>query len=343
MLLVRLRCICVLFPVIILLAAVCSKDTREKTAAAAAAIAREVLSVDDTLPLQEACGLISARLCAELRPGDTSSLGFFNHVLDSTAGAITKNTGNGKAGPETLDSILNVVYGSWNIGFDPRDTVTGTLLPHLVFTNRKGACLGVSLIILMFAEKLKLPVYGVMLPGHFFCRYDDGEHRINIEPNKQGYAHPDDYYRTHYPCEHQPGYGLATLDKKAVIGVLCYNAGALCLNRKHYDEAVAWYRESVRRIPDFAEAKGNLAVAYAKKGNGDTALALFDGLFIAHPDMVNLALNYGSVASAAKQYTRAVEIYRKGLEYFPNDTILRKRLEIIQGEIKCFSVNKKKE
>ena len=333
--LVRLRCLCVLFPVILLLAAACSKDTREKTAAAA----RTVLSVDDTLTLQEACGLIAARLCPELRSGDTSSPGFFNHVLDSTAGAIKKHLGSGKA----LDSILRIVYTSWNIGFDPRDTVIETLLPHLVFTNRKGACLGVSLIILMLAEKLNCPVYGVMLPGHFFCRYDDGDHRINIEPNNQGCAHPDGYYRQHYPCEHRPGYGLANLDKKAVIGVLCYNAGALCLNRKHYDEAIAWYQESVRRIPDFAEATGNLAVSYAKKGNVDSALALFDGLFIAHPDMVNLALNYGSVAAAAKQYTRAVEIYRKGLDYFPNDTILRKRLEIICGGIKFLPVNEKKE
>ena len=336
---VRLRCVCFLFPVIMLVEAACSKDTREKPPA----IARTALSINDTLSLQQACGLISARLCQELGPGDASPPVLFNHMLDSTAGAIKKNTGNGKAGREALDSILSIVYTSWNIGFDPRDTLIETLLPHLVFTNRKGACLGVSLIILTLAEKFNCPVFGVLLPGHFFCRYDDGDRRINIEPNKQGYAHPDDYYRQHYPCEHRPGYGLANLDKKAVIGVLCYNAGALCLNRKHYDEAVAWYRESMRRIPDFAEATGNLAVTYAKKGNVDTALALFDGLFIAHPDMVNCALNYGSVAAAAKQYRRAVEIYRKGLDYFPNDTMLRKRLEIISGGIKYLSINKKKE
>jgi regulator of sirC expression with transglutaminase-like and TPR domain len=337
--LVRLRCVCVLFAVIILLAAACSKDTREKTVI----ITPTILTIDDTLSLQEACVLISARLCPELRSCDTSSPVFFNHVLDSTAEAITKNIGNRKTGPETLAAILDAVYGSWNIGFDPRDTIIETLLPHFVFTNRKGACLGVSLIILMLAEKLNCPVYGVMLPGHFFCRFDDGNRRINIEPNKQGYAHPDDYYRQHYPCEHQPGYGLANLDKKAVIGVLCYNAGALCLNLKLYDGAIFWYQESVRRIPDFAEAAGNLAVTYAKKGNVDTALTLFDGLFTAYPDMINLALNYGSVAAAAKQYTRAVEIYRKGLDYFPNDTPLRKRMEKIQGGIKYFSVNKKKE
>jgi|WetSurMetagenome_2_1015567.scaffolds.fasta_scaffold219892_2 tetratricopeptide (TPR) repeat protein len=333
--LVRLRCVCVLFPVIILLAAGCSNTTHEKTGT--------TFSIDDTLSLQEACGLIAVRLCPGPGSRDTATLGFFNHVLDSTAGAITKSIGSKKAGQDALDSILSIVYKSWNIAFDPSDTAIETLLPHLVFKNHKGACLGVSLVILMLAEKLKVPVYGVMLPGHFFCRYDDGDLRINIEPNRHGCEHPDDYYRSHYPYEHRPGYGLANLDKKAIIGVLCYNAGALCLKQKHYDEAVSWYKESVRRIPDFAEATGNLAVTYARKGNSDTALTLFDGLFTEHPDMINLALNYASVAVAVKQYPRAVEIYRKGLEYFPNDTILRKRLEIISGGIKYFSVNRKKE
>jgi hypothetical protein len=308
-----------LLPVAItLLFAACSTNTHEKNAAGA----RAAVSLDDTLSLQNACRVISVRLCSLLHTGDTASLALFNHTLDSAAGAIKKNAGDTK---KTLDSILSVVYGSWKIRFDPVDTVIETLLPHLVFQNRKSACLGVSLIILMLAEKLHCPVYGVMLPGHFFCRYDDGKRRINIEPNKEGDTHPDDYYRKRYPVGNRPWYDLGNLPAAATIGMLCYNAGALCLKQKQYDAAIACYRESARRIPGFVEAKGNLALTYAKKGNLDTALVLFEELFIAHPDMVNLAANYGAVAMAAKQYRRALEIFRKGLDYFPGDTLLHRR------------------
>jgi len=309
------RCALLLLPAITLLFSACSTDTHEKNTIGV----RTAASLDDTLSLQNACGVISVRLCSLLHTGDTSSLVLFNHTLDSTAGAIKKNA------KKMLDSILNVVYGSWKIRFDPADTVIETLLPHLVFQNRKGACLGVSLIILMLAEKLNCPVYGVMLPGHFFCRYDDGKRRINIEPNKDGYTHPDDYYRKRYPVGNRPWYNLGNLPAVATVGMLCYNAGTLCLKQKQFDAAIAYYREGARRIPGFVEAKGNLALAYAKKGNLDTALVLFEELFTAHPDLVNLAANYGAVAMAAKQYRRALEIFRKGLEYFPGDTILHLR------------------
>jgi hypothetical protein len=54
-------------------------------------------------------------------------------------------------------------------------------------------------------------------------------------------------------------------------------------------------------------------------------------------------VNYGYVATAAKQYSLAVTVYKKGLEYYPDDTVLRKRLEKITGGLKIFPINKKKE
>ncbi|MBN2188845.1 MAG: hypothetical protein JW699_05280 [Chitinispirillaceae bacterium] len=336
---VRLLCLCAFFPAIVFLGCGCSKSAHEKKPFPSPIVP----VLDDTLPLQAACGRIAAYLCPVLGSCDTSSLALFNRMLDSAAVTIKNDLGDKKPGAEALDPILRTIYNTWNIGFDPRDTVIGTLLPHLVLKNRKGACVGVSLIILTLAEKLGLPVYGVMLPGHFFCRYDDGVFRRNIEPNRKGCEHPDDYYRHRYPCEHRPGYGLDNFDKKAIIGVLCYNAGALCLKKKRYDPAIACYREAVRRIPEFSEAQGNCAIAFAKKGALDTALALFEKLFAAHPDMVNLAVNYGYVATAAKQYPLAVSVYKRGLEYFPADTVLRKRLEKITAGLKTFPINKKKE
>jgi tetratricopeptide (TPR) repeat protein len=314
-----------LLPVIALLLAACSTTTDKKSCA----VSQPNFSLDDTLSLQSACTLISEHLCSILRfgDGDPASLVFFNHILDSTAGAINTGLRDEKNRQTALDSIRSVVYQSWKIRFDPADTLVETLLPHLVFRNRKGACLGVSLIILMLAEKLNCPVYGVMLPEHLFCRYDDEIKRINIEPNKDGCAHPDEYYLRRYPLEHRPWYSLVNLDNKAVIGLLCHNAGVLCLKQKKYDAALLYCRECLRRIPSFVEAKGNRALAYAQMGRLDTALVLFEELFSAHPDLVNLAANYGTVAMAAKQYPKALDIFRKGLVYFPGDSALMKNLK----------------
>ena len=55
-----------------------------------------------------------------------------------------------------------------------------------VIENKKGHCLGLSLLYLALAERLGLPIYGVAAPGHTFVRYDNGETRINIETTEKG-------------------------------------------------------------------------------------------------------------------------------------------------------------
>jgi tetratricopeptide (TPR) repeat protein len=221
-----------------------------------------------------------------------------------------------------------MVYKTWKIGFDPRDTLVETLLPHCVYAQKKGACLGVSLIILMLSEKLKCPVYGVMLPGHFFCRFDDGNVRFNIEPNKSGFDHPDTYYQRIYLSGHKPWYDLKNMGKKEIIGVLCFNAGNLCLKLKDYVRARAYFMESIRRVPTFVEAKGNLALAYAQSGDLTESTRLFDTLFNAYPDLNGLAANYGSVLLATKDFDKAREVFNKGLVYFPADSIMLSGLAV---------------
>jgi len=276
----------------------------------------------DSIPLESSVIIISKNLMAVYGDDDTVSLRRFYRVLDNAATVLAQSLGDKKKSPAAADSIIALVYDSWKIGFDPADTIPGTLLPHLVFKNKKGACLGVSLVMLMLAERIGCPMYGVMLPGHFFCRYDDGIKRFNIEPNKSGFSHPDGYYRERYPVAGKPWYDLSSLVKSKTIGMLCYNAGTLCMNRGRHGVAILYFREAAARISGFGEATGNLALAYAAAGKPDSSLAVFETLFAAHPDFANLAANYGGVAMAAKQYDKAVEVFKKGLEYFPEDTVL---------------------
>jgi regulator of sirC expression with transglutaminase-like and TPR domain len=279
----------------------------------------------DTISLETACRIIASHPPLEFGATDSGSAAAFFRTLDSTGEAIRLSPSFRRGASAARTAILDVVYKTWNIGFDSTDTSLETLLPDRVYRARKGSCLGVSLIILILAEKTGCPIYGVMLPGHFYCRYNDGKERVNIEPNRSGCNHDDAYYRERYRTAEMPWYNLADLSRPKVIGVLCYNLGTLCLRKRLVKPAVAYYRECLHLIKDYPEAMGNLAVAYARVGDREASMELFATMTAEHPDLPNLAVNYGSVAAAAKQYHKALTIFLTGLDRHPHDSLLYKR------------------
>jgi regulator of sirC expression with transglutaminase-like and TPR domain len=284
-------------------------------------IGASVINLPDSLSLKNAC----VRISSDLLSIDKHSTNDYTRdssyrYIDVAGDSLLSVLGAQAAGPSGARAIIDIVYKTWNIGFDSRDTLVETLLPELVYSRKKGACLGVSLVILMLAEKLHCPIRGVMLPGHFFCRFDDGKVRFNIEPNKSGFDHPDDYYRRRYLSGRKPWYDLKNIDKKEIIGVVCFNVGNLCLKHKDYLRARAYFTESIRRIPAFIEAKGNLALAYAYGGDISASKLIFDTLFSAYPDLNGLAANYGAVLLASNDVGKARKVFTKGLTYFSGDS-----------------------
>ena len=276
----------------------------------------------DSLSLENACREISMSVLSRSGQTDTNALVLFYRTLDRAADSLRQVLGEKSLTIAGKNAILDVVYKNWNMAFDPRDDALETMLPHKAFFRRKGSCLGVSLMILMLAQRLDCPLHGVVLPGHFFCRFDDGESRENIEPNRSGYRHPDDYYRTKYPAAGMPWYDLKNLTKRQVVGVLYYSVGTAFLKQNDPGYAAACLKESRRLVPSLAEAQGNLALAWALCGSGDSALAIFEGLFEKYPSLKNLAANYGAVAMAAGQCEKAVDVYKKGLAQLPSDPAL---------------------
>ncbi len=277
--------------------------------------------LDDSLSIAASCSSATAEFIRHFGYTETGQPLFYREIV-KTADSLAAVLGNRAKTAAGARAIIDVIYKTWSIGFEPLDTALEALLPNKIFARKKGACLGVSLIMLMLAEKLHCPLYGVMLPGHFFCRYDDGLERFNIEPNKSGYCHDDNYYRNKYLSSNTPSYDLCNLTKKASIGVFYYNLGTQCLKRNDPGAAIACFKESKRRCPDFAEAKGNLALAWVECGNRDSALAAFEALFAKYPNLVNLAANYGATLMAARQYRKALNIYQRGLSFYPSDTAL---------------------
>ena len=55
-----------------------------------------------------------------------------------------------------------------------------------------------------------------------------------------------------------------------------YNIGCLAAEKEDYAEAVARFKEAMKKAPEFAEAEFNLAVALAKSGGAAAAKAQFE-------------------------------------------------------------------
>ncbi|MBD3316399.1 MAG: tetratricopeptide repeat protein [Chitinivibrionales bacterium] len=253
----------------------------------------------------------------------------FFAMLDSTARAFRGEVKEAETA-EVVNIPARIVYDLWSIEFDPNQDDLLSLLPHTIVERGRGSCLGVSLIFLMLAEKMELPLYGVLLPGHFFVRYDDGAVERNIEPNRQAYAHPDRYYRRRYLEGGSSWYAMQNLSAREALAVLRYNMGNIYRASGEFAWAVRAYRQCVAVLPGFAEAWGNLAIALDGRGMEERARAAFEQAYALQPHLPNLTRNRGAFELGHGNHAAALSIYRRGLIRQPHDAALRYGIGLTQ-------------
>lgn len=88
--------------------------------------------------------------------------------------------------PREIVGILNkyffeeMGFSGWEFHKEKNDNPDYILL-HATLRRRMGQCLPIGILYLSLAERLNLPILGVIIPDHFFVRYDDGYNRINID------------------------------------------------------------------------------------------------------------------------------------------------------------------
>ena len=146
-----------------------------------------------------------------------------NKVFDSVVNEIevrVKNTDNPK---EIIGIINDYLFIEYQIQSDSA-VVIDNLLPDRVLENRKGHCVGLSLLYLALGERLHMPLYAKTVPFHMYVCYDDGYTKFNIETTMKGFDCPDSYYSYYYPCpaEHQT---IKKLSKREAIGSFLKSLG----------------------------------------------------------------------------------------------------------------------
>ncbi|MBD3393005.1 MAG: tetratricopeptide repeat protein [Chitinivibrionales bacterium] len=295
---------------VMFLAASCGRDDE-------CACRKDRAGFRDTLTRETACAVEKVRRTvgfAHVPPADS-----FFVMLRHTADSLRNRAEAGHRGDACADALIHQIYHTWGITFDPDQDDLLSLLPHTVVERRKGSCLGVSLLFLMLAEQIGCPLHGVLLPGHFLVRCElDSTHR-NIEPNLAGYCHPDAYYRKRYGIEGHPWYTMEALNTQEVMGVLYFNLGNMHRINGEPGDAVAYYHTSVKYFEDYAEAWGNLAIAYEEMGKTDNARKAFSRAFALRPAMQNLAMNLGTFELHHENFRRAASVFREGLAQYPGD------------------------
>jgi len=227
------------------------------------------------------------------------------------------------------------------------------ILLHSVLDAKRGNCIGLSMLYLSLTERLNLPIYGVVVPYHFFVRYDDNRTKINIETTSKGESVSGDDYTTHFQIPTGTLY-LVNLNKKQTVGCFLstlggvysqqgkldeaiakyktaisinpnypdahYNLGNACKEQGKLDEAVVEYKIALIINPNCAKAYGNLGLAYQEQGKLDEAIAEYKTVIGINPKEAKAHYNLGLVYQKQGKLNEAIAAYKTAIKIDPNQS-----------------------
>ena len=232
------------------------------------------------------------------------------------------------------------------------------LFLHSVMDNKRGYCLSLSVLYLSIGERLGLPLYGVVVPGHFFVRYDDGRIRFNIETTGGGGYNTDEHYINKFkvPEDSEDTIYMKNLNKLQTLG--CFfnnlgnvyseigdidtaqlaleraveinpslaetrtNLGNIYLRKDRIEDAIYEYRSAIGINPNDSKTHNNLGNAYTKKQWYGEAIAEYTYSLRMDANFIDCYMNLASVYSKRKMYSEAIEELKQALSIEPRNADL---------------------
>ena len=236
--------------------------------------------------------------------------------LDELSAKLTKALAQAGTVTAKLDALRTVLFRIEQFHLPEKDDPSDFLLGG-VLKNKRGNCLGLSVLCLALAERSGLKLFGVPVPsrlsgsGHLLVRYDDGTNRENFDPTRDGAALNDTYYRELFklrPEDLKDGYILGNASKKDVLCLLLVNLGGARVENDEPLTALPLLEAAIALKPAYAYAYNNLGAARLRMGDTagalasyTKALALQPGLVSARLGLADLALEQGNTTAAAKE------------------------------------------
>src|SRR5215831_5926356 len=111
----------------------------------------------------------------------------YRALLDNFAAEIRERIDITETDKEILTTINNYIFdelgftGDQENYYDPQNSYL-----NRVVDRRKGNPINLSLLYLLLARRLQLPVAGIGLPGHFVCRYQNTATEVYIDVFNRG-------------------------------------------------------------------------------------------------------------------------------------------------------------
>jgi regulator of sirC expression with transglutaminase-like and TPR domain len=192
---------------------------------------------------------------------------------------------------DVADDINAVVFGE--LGFERQVDSADVRFFQLssVIGDRRGSCLGLGALYLAIAERVGIPLDGILLPGHFFVRTRGPGHH-NVELLRHGEAMPDDWYRKKYgPWPEASSAYFRPVTVTELVAIHWYNRGNDLRASGDLAAAERSYARAAREFPDFAEAHASLGAVQQLRGAFTEAGASYAEAARAWPDLPGLAGN----------------------------------------------------
>ena len=208
---------------------------------------------------------------------------------------------------------------------DPHD-----LFLHTVLDKKAGYCLSLSILYLSLGERLGLPLYGVVVPGHFFVRYDDNQMRFNIETTSKGGSAPDEHYINKFKVPRgSNGIYMKNLNKIQTLGCFFNNLGNSYNAVGNMDSALLALERAVETNPTLSESRANLGNIYLAKGQVNDAINQYREALSINPNDAKTHNNMGNAYVERDWLNYAVNEYHQSLRLDPDFTDAYKNLAIV--------------
>jgi tetratricopeptide (TPR) repeat protein len=260
-----------------------------------------------------------------------------NMALEIRERLRRKNYGmNFRAVSEINEYLFNELgFKSLSEANDPN-----SLFLHTVLDQKRGYCLSLSILYLSLAERLGLDIYGVVVPGHFFVRYDDGKARFNIETTSAGGSGTDEQYieKFNVPQGDSSSIYLKNLNKIQTLGCFFNNLGNSYDKIGDIDTALKAYKTAVEINPTLSESRVNVGNIYLRKGRITDAIKEYQAALRINPKDATTHNNLGNAYTEQGRLGYAVAEYQRTIGLDPNFVDAYRGLALVYSKQGRFSL-----
>lgn len=192
------------------------------------------LNHGEELDLEEAAGLLARTQYPDANPEA------YRALYDGWAGELRDRIDFAGDADQVLGAVNQFLFGELGfVGNEHYSDSPENCYLNRVTDKRTGNPISLCAIYLFMARRLRLPIAGVGLPGHFLCRFQSSVQEVYIDPFRRGkFLSKGDCVKHLLNTQHglQEGY-LTPVSSRRILLRMCANLHQTYANLEMVDEA----------------------------------------------------------------------------------------------------------